>query len=181
MQTTRIEKRKANRFTAVDELSNQIFDEIVPVDLPEERAAEPASRVRTRLLRIGDYLHDAARGFCGKDTAEPSASCSDQLPFGWIIVLDGAGRGTSFALLRETSEIGRAEGQDVQLDFGDLYISRMGHATIHYDAASRKIAVRNGGKPNPVLLNRMILEGERPLNHGDRIKLGLTTLCFVAI
>lgn len=181
MQTARIEKQKANRFTAIDELSNQIFDEIVPVAQPEEKATGPASRVRTRLLRIGDYLHGAAQGLHNKDSVGPPTSCTEQLPFGWLIVLEGAGRGTSFALSKEVSEIGRAEGQDVQLDFGDPYISRTGHATVHYSPASQAIAVRSGGKPNPVLLNRMILDGEKPLNHGDRIKLGLTTLCFVTI
>jgi hypothetical protein len=180
MPTTRLEKRKTNRFAAVDELSNQIFDEIVPAEQPGENATEPASRVRTRLLRIGGHLHDAARGAYSKDVAEPSTSGSDQRPFGWFLVLDGAGRGASFSLTRETSEIGRAEGQDVQLDFGDVYISRTGHAAVHYDPASRAIAVRSGRKPNPVLLNGKVLEGERPLNHGDRIRLGLTTLCFVA-
>lgn len=181
MQTARIQKQVANRFTAVDEVSDRIFEKIVPIEEFEDDAPREARRVRTRLLRVGDYLRDAALDFHKRGAAEPSTSCKDQLPFGWIVVVSGPGRGASFSLSKEISEIGRAESQDVQLDFGDPHISRMRHATIHYDEARQAIAVRSGGKANPVLLNKMILQGEQPLNHRDRIKLGLTTLRFVAI
>ena len=60
----------------------------------------------------------------------------------------------------------------------DATISRLQHAVIVYDSGTRAVRIFDGGKQNPIHVNGERLSGDRPVNHGDTIKIGLTTLRF---
>lgn len=95
-----------------------------------------------------------------------------------IMVINGPGSGSSFALSKSVSSIGRGNDQEIQLDFGDSYISRKGHAAIFHDEEQDRYLIRFGGKQNAVRLNNGILLGTQYLENWDHIQIGKTTLCF---
>lgn len=142
------------------------------------RAGRTAGRVKTRLLgfQVGDPgtqdVFEAARSATANQT---------QFPVGWIIVIDGPGRGTCFTLFNGASSIGRGEDQAVRLDFGDTSISRNNHAAVAFDDEQRKFFLGHGGKSNLVRLNGKPVLSTEELSNGDQIRIGETTLKFVAL
>jgi hypothetical protein len=99
-----------------------------------------------------------------------------QFPTGWLIIVEGPGRGAAFALSQGVSQIGRGSDQTVALDFGDMAISRQNHAAIAYDAGSHQFHIGHGGKSNLVRLNGKPLLTTEVLGDGDEIQIGETTL-----
>ena len=96
---------------------------------------------------------------------------------GWLVVVDGPGKGSALQLGFGHNTIGRGPAMRVRLDFGDRKISRDTHATLTYDPKGNAFYLQQGnnltyiaGQPvlNPV-----------PLEAGALIGLGDTTLRFV--
>ena len=151
---------------------------IVQVPQPTQgRAGRQAGRVKTRLL---GFTHD-------DEVEDPFAKKSDAagatagvFPVGWVVITDGPGRGNSFALGNGVTQIGRGEGQAIRLDFGDLAISRENHAAIAYDDEKNAFFLGHGGKSNLVRLNSSPVLSTETLSTGDSIRIGETTLRFVA-
>jgi hypothetical protein len=137
-----------------------------------------AGRVRTRLLGFHS-AEDAAPDPLAAPSAAPVAG-PVRFPVGWVVVTDGPGRGASFTLRAGVSPIGRDEDQTIQLDFGDTAISRQMHAAIAYDEESRGFFLGHGGKSNIVRLNGRPVLSTEDLSDGDMIRIGETTLKFVA-
>ena len=149
------------------------------VDPDIARALAPrdkgSDRVRTRLLGFGAAPEKDA-------FAAPQATAQDtRFPVGWLVLVDGPGRGASFTLTAGLSTIGRGDDQAVRLDFGDTAISRSCHAAIAYDPEDRRVLVGHGGRANIVRLNGEPLLSKEPLENGDLIRLGKTTLRFVSL
>jgi hypothetical protein len=145
---------------------------------PGAPAPRRTGRVKTRLLGFehsdGTVESLGSRG--GPASLEP-------IPFavGWLVIVAGPGRGESFGLRPGVSSIGRGEGQAVCLDFGDTAISRENHALLAYDDETRRFYIGHSGKTNLVRLNgRPVLTTEE-VSHGDRIRVGETTLMLVAL
>lgn len=147
-----------------------------PAEPPEERSAR---RVRTRML---GFDQDAGQII---DPIEKAAAQSDprsaRFPVGWIIVADGPGRGHAFTLYTGVSTIGRGDNQTVTLDLGDTSISREKHAAIAYDEEANSFFLGHGGKSNIVRLNGRPVLSTEDLRHSDMIRIGETTLRFVAL
>ena len=146
-------------------------------DMSDHQPRRRTGRVKTRLL-----------GFHKSDTAIDPISAAEEapkteaaFPVGWVIVVGGPGRGASFTLTAGASRIGRGEDQAVRLDFGDTSISRDNHAVIAYDSEQRRFFMGHGGKANLVRLNDMPVLSTEPLEDGDQIRIGETTLKFVAL
>lgn len=176
--------RKSDRFRDdVDRISNRIFDDIVSVECSAPAPVSKKKRVRTRLLSISDFLRNGrslTSGTPKTDIRLPPETESCRRPWGWLVVEDGAGQGESFVMTEDVVRIGRAPDQDVSLDFGDDFISRDSHASLHFCADSQTVHVRDGAKANPVFVNNAVLSGSRRLGCRDRITIGGTTLRFVA-
>lgn len=150
---------------------------------PQADAEQPrrrAGRVKTRLLGFHGG-EDPKKDVFAKGQATPTANAPTMFPVGWIIVIDGPGKGASFPLVAGASKIGRGEGQVVRLDFGDSSISRDNHAAVAYDDEQRQFFLGHGGKANLVRLNNMPVLSTEPLNDGDKVRIGETTLRFVAL
>ncbi|MFD0981245.1 FHA domain-containing protein [Tropicimonas aquimaris] len=162
-----------------------------PVDSPEEAAAaasEPAperierpraGRVKTRLLGFHRPEELEADPFSAPQRSKVADVA--QFPVGWLVVVRGPGRGASHALFQGVSTIGRADDQTVPLDHGDTSISRQSHAAIAYDEEQNAFFIGHGGKANLVRLNGMPVLSTEPLTSGDEIRIGETTLRFVAL
>ena len=138
-----------------------------------------AGRVKTRLL--GFNKTDAAEVDPIRAAAPSTQSDTPTFPVGWMIVVKGPGRGACFTLGAGASKIGRGEDQPVRLNFGDTSISRDNHAVVAYDNEQRKFFLGHGGKANLVRLNDMPVLATEPLTDADLIRIGETTLRFVAL
>ncbi len=138
-------------------------------------ASARSRRNRTRLIGFDKSDGDVVDLF---DDAPKAAPSSDrvQFPVGWILVMEGPGRGYSFPLVAGMSQIGRGEDQAISLDFGDSAISRNNHAAIVYDPAERTFLLGHGGKANIVRLNDKPVISNEALTEGDMIQIGETKL-----
>ena len=102
----------------------------------------------------------------------------DRISHSRLIVVEGPGRGYEFQLTDASNRIGRGDGQEVQLAFGDEFVSREGHATIIFYGERDGFILRDGGKANPVLVNGASVRGDQQLRFGDIICIGETALLF---
>ena len=84
------------------------------------------------------------------------------------------------ALHAGAAQIGRGEDQAISLDFGDTAISRANHAAVAYDSEMNAFYLGHGGKSNIVRLNNKPVLSTEEMRSGDEIRIGETTLRFVA-
>jgi len=154
--------------------------DIVRVSVPQPAVGRGASRhgrVKTRLLGFNTVMETETDPMAGNVTA--SAAPCTSFPVGWLVVVEGAGRGSAFTLFQGVSTIGRGENQTVRLDFGDNSISRETHASIAYDARQQGFYIGHGGKTNIVRRNDRPVLCTEEIAAGDHITIGETTLRFV--
>ncbi len=136
------------------------------------------SRVKTRLLGFDvEELEDDPFA----TEAMPQGSGMSQFPVGWLVVVEGPGRGAGFTLSSGVSLIGRGEDQTIRLDFGDTSISRSHHAAVAYDPEQKEFFIGHGGKANLVRRNGRPVLVTEPLSSGDLIRIGETSLRFVPL
>ena len=150
----------------------------IEAPMPVVPTTKLGGRVKTRLL--GFHSDDDMRDAFSAKKAVPTAQ-SIKCPVGWVVVVDGPGYGSSFALAAGLSTVGRGADQTVSLDFGDDSISRDNHASIAYDEEENQVLIGHGGKSNLVRLNGKALVSTEELRNGDQIRIGKTTLRFVAL
>lgn len=162
-----------------EDVPNSIADVVTAVS---GRAGRSAGRVKTRLLGFQADDNGPKDVFDETDKkAKDDAAAPSQFPAGWIVVIDGPGRGSCFTLHSGVSQIGRGVDQAVRLDFGDTSISRNNHAAVAYDDEQGKFFLGHGGKSNLVRLNEMPVLSTEKMSNGDTIRIGETTLKFVAM
>ncbi|MEO9819585.1 MAG: FHA domain-containing protein [Paracoccaceae bacterium] len=145
-----------------------------PAVAAPDRASSRARRNRTRLIGFDKSDGDVVDIF--DDAPKTVQSERVQFPVGWVLVVEGPGRGHCFALSSGMAQIGRGEDQSIQLDFGDASISRTNHAAIVYDPESRKFLLGHGGKANIVRLNNKPVISNEDLADNDKVTIGETTL-----
>lgn len=146
-------------------------------DAPTDRSGrDSGARMKTRLLGFA-IDPTSSDPISGLNPSQPDQHM--RFPVGWIVVVDGPGCGHSFQLSQGVNQIGRADSQNIRLDFGDDTISRFNHAAIAYDAEQNTFYIGHGGKANIVRRNnRPVLSTEEMLP-GDIIRVGETTLRFM--
>lgn len=125
-------------------------------------------------------------GYGGTARAEADQAAAEAAPVvapavGWLVVTAGPGRGAAMGLVAGMNSIGRGDGNAAQVDFGDDTISREPHAFVTYDDETRGFHLSHSGKTNIVRLNDAPVLADAPLNHGDNIRIGATSLRFVAL
>lgn len=128
----------------------------------------------------------------GKSTsAEPPANTTiiglsdsndsgDSLTTGWLVIVDGPGKGTSFPLGYANNTIGRNADQTVRLALGDSSISGE-HAVIIFDDRKAAFHIARESAKNNIYLNDDLVIDAKKLKHGDRISFGETTAMFVPL
>lgn len=152
------------------------------IDVPSPsigRNASRAGRVKTRLLGFNPAQAEEMSPLSKNKVATEQGY--NQFPVGWLAIVEGPGRGATFALYSGITVIGRGEGQTLRLDFGDNSISRDNHAAVAFDPEQNSFFVGHGGKANLVRLNNQPVLSTEKLTAGDRIRIGETTLRFVPL
>lgn len=100
---------------------------------------------------------------------------------GWLVVVDGPGRGRSIELGFGMNIVGRGPGNRIVLDFGDDQISGEDHFRIAYDGANRRFHLVPGRGTNLVYLGGSPLLSPVELSAHDEFSVGSTRLRFVAL
>ncbi len=112
----------------------------------------------------------------GADRPGTSGRLAD-LPTGWLVVVDGPGKGTALPLGFGHNTIGRGAGMRVRLNFGDGSISRE-HTAIRYSDKNNSFHIFPGNNNVYLAENEEVLV-PTTLHPGCLIGLGETTLRFV--
>ncbi len=104
-----------------------------------------------------------------------------ELVVGWLVVVDGPGRGSTCEIFYGMNSIGRGPEERIPLDFGDDAISREAHAYVVFDEKQQDFYLQHGGKSNLVRLNDKPVLSPQELKRGDMIEIGQTRLMFVPL
>ena len=142
-----------------------------------EQAVSNASE-RTRLIIPPGLDRPGAQ-----PSAQKSGSDVAQGPaVGFLVVVDGPGRGSYRAVYNGSNTIGRSANQRIPIDFGDETISAEQQAFLVYDGKKRQFQlVPNLSRPNLVHLNDGALLTNTELEAHARITMGRTTLLFMPV
>ncbi|MEQ8695239.1 MAG: FHA domain-containing protein [Bauldia litoralis] len=98
---------------------------------------------------------------------------------GWLVVIEGPGRGSALPIGYGNNRLGRAPGEQICLDYGDEQISRENHAVVTYDGRHRKFYVQQGGGRNLTHVDDELVMVPVEVKGGETISLGRTKLRFV--
>lgn len=132
-----------------------------------------AAKNRTRLYGVPEGF--SARLDSGDD------NCIKDPVVGWLVVVAGPGRGNALTLGYGLNGIGRGPRARIQVDFGDLEISREQHAVITYDPRGRRFYLQHGGGANLTYLNQQPVLMPTELKGDEVIFIGQTQLRFVPL
>lgn len=164
--------------------SNDFYDEKtrkMSGKMSETPARQPADDEKTQLF-------GSSRGKTEKNDVKSDVLDADdrsdgmQDPVvGWLVVVDGPGRGNALALGYGTNSIGRSEQDRVPLVFGDDQISRSRHAVVTFDPRGKKFYVQHGGGTNLTYLGDSPVLQPAELKDRNDISMGNTTLKFIAL
>ena len=136
-----------------------------------------ANEPRTRRVRPGSA--DANAG--AVSVSASGAGYHPEFVVGWLVVVEGPGRGMSRPLGYGMNPVGREEPAGVQLDFGDEEISRKAHCQIAYDHKNKKFYIQHGGGQNLTYLGNEPVFSSSELSDRAIIAIGNTTLRFVQL
>src|SRR5581483_181419 len=125
---------------------------------------------KTRFFAAPRAADTAAAG------AEEDASGGDDPVVGWLVIVEGPGRGRSCELGAGANSIGRDASQKICLDFGDQEIHREKHTVIVYDPRSRRFFLQPGEARNLTYLGDDVVLAPTPLKGGEIISIGRTQL-----
>jgi hypothetical protein len=116
-------------------------------------------------------------------TANSDSTESLTLPaVGWLVIVEGPGKGKDFRLIQGNNKIGRDKGMEVCLDLGvesDSSVSRDSHAIVVYDNHNNEFFIERGDSRNLPMINGKTIRRDSDLVAGDVIELGNTKLKFM--
>ena len=102
-------------------------------------------------------------------------------PVGWLVIVDGPGKGRFATLGMGNNSIGRDARERIALTYGDQTISRTNHGAIVYDPRGRKFFVQPGSGTNLTYVNDDLVLTPRELEPFAHVQMGNTVLRFVPL
>jgi hypothetical protein len=100
---------------------------------------------------------------------------------GWLVVVEGRGKGRSLEIGIGANPIGRDEGQKLRVDFGDRHISREKHAILIFDPRSNRFFLQSGDVRNLTYVGDDLVLSPVELVGGETILVGETKFRFVPL
>ena len=144
-----------------------------PPDFEEEKKQNEDDN-KTRIFKPSDR---------GTSNAAESAAHSEPMedpPTGWLVAIDGPGKGTVLTLGIGMNGIGRGDVR-VTIPFNDEFISRGKSAAIAYDSLNYRFYLLPGdGKTLAYFDSKPVIESKE-IQTGDSFTLGKTVFRFVAL
>lgn len=159
---------------------NPLAKRFQPEDEPDTIDLGPSARFQEQSDIESDET--GTRILADESKKEDSSANSLQDPVaGFLVVVNGPGRGSVYRLGYGMNSIGRDASQRISLDHGDLRVSRENHCVVTFDPAVRKFYVQAGEGPGLTYLdNEAVLKPEE-LASGNHLRLGDTELRFLAL
>lgn len=145
-----------------------------PAGQSSSAEAEPATVIAGGRSR-DRKMHEEEAG----DTESADAMADPVV--GWLVIVDGPGKGNYLKLGNGQNSIGRGTTERIRLDFGDDQISRANHAMLTFDPRGREFYLQQGSGTNLAYLNDSPVLSPTRLESGNRITLGETTLLFAPL
>jgi len=142
---------------------------------------------RTRLYNPGtagkspEEAKPAAQDPPQPAAAQASNSAMIDPVVGWLVVVEGRGKGRSLEIGIGANSIGRDEGQKLRVDFGDKHISREKHAILVFDPRSNRFFLQSGDVRNLTYVNDELVLSPMELAGGETILVGETKFRFVPL
>ncbi|MCY4223685.1 MAG: FHA domain-containing protein [Bacteroidetes bacterium] len=139
----------------------------------EPSTGEPLTKV---IIRSGpsSKAHESLK------TPNISSNLPSDPVVGWLVIIDGPGKGVSCQLGSGQNTVGRGMQARVRIDFGDDEISRDSQTIITYDPKHNKYYIQPGMGTNLTYLEGEPVLSPTPLSSGSKIVTGSTTLRFIA-
>ena len=153
------------------------YDEPTVVRLPAGRGSEggpPAPPPEDERTQLHGVIRRPAATIEAGVEAEVDPVC------GWLVVAEGPGAGRDLRIGVGRNDVGRDPENRIALTFGDHRVSRRAHLWLSYDNVNRVFSVTPGSSANLAYLNGAAIEERCVLAAGDTIRIGRTTLRFVA-
>jgi len=113
--------------------------------------------------------------------ADSESDPMDDPVAGWVVVIDGPGKGQVLQIGYGQNSIGKDVDQRIRLSFGDDQISRQNHAIITYDPRGKQFYLQQGTGTNLAYLNNAPVLAPTILAAHCHISLGETTLRFIPL
>ena len=109
------------------------------------------------------------------------ASTREDPVVGWLVIVQGPGKGNSVEIGIGANPIGRDRSQKICLDYGDQQIHREKHAVLVYDPRSRRFFLQCGDVRNLTYLGEDLVLTPAELKGGETIVMGQTSgsLCSI--
>jgi len=98
----------------------------------------------------------------------------------WLVIIDGLGMGKSFEIHSGINDIGKGSQNSISIDFNDNKIEDIRHFVIIYDYKKQAFLIQKGSNNAQLFLNNKEILFFENLEDGDIIKVGDTTMKFVA-
>lgn len=143
--------------------------------MEESRVASSAGDEKTRLV-------GSRRKQADQDRLQEQADKTDAMDdpvVGWLVIIQGPGKGRALKLGYGANSIGRGETNRISLNFGDDQISRDQHTTVTYDPRGKKFYVQQGSGTNLTYLDDEPVLTPTELSVRNDITMGNTVVRFV--
>lgn len=165
-ETTRVFRRSRNDESSDTKTTNPLFDKNNLTGFGDDgdgdtKIFRPSSKSPDGSLAVDNFV------------VEPVV--------GWLVVIDGPGKGNFVKLGFGMNAIGRSPESRVSIDFGDDQISRENHALLTYDTKNQKFYIQHGGGANLTYLGTAPVLQPFELKGNEVISIGNTKLYFVAL
>jgi FHA domain len=142
-------------------------------------STNPEPVVKPKQPAVDDAATQIVRAKPAAATA-PIDAMADPLA-GWLVVIEGPGKGHALTLGYGQNSVGRSDGERVTINFGDGLISRSNHMTVTYDPRGNQFYIQPGSGTNLTYLNEEPAPVLQPmvLTANSHITIGETTLRFI--
>lgn len=164
--TTRVFRRSRSNDVSDSKPTSPIFDRYVPDQSDNEGDSD------TKIFRPFSKSSST-------DAKQNDAFVTEPV-VGWLVIIEGPGKGNFVKLGFGMNSIGRSNESRVSIDFGDEQISRENHALLTYDAKNRKFYIQHGGGANLTYLGDNPVLQPFEIKGKEVISIGNTKLYFVS-
>jgi hypothetical protein len=164
-ETTRVFKRSRSNENSDTKPTSPLFD------LNQPHFPEKDTDSDTKIFRPSTKGSQGVEGQSDTFVTEPVV--------GWLVIVDGPGKGNYVKLGFGMNAIGRSLESRVSIDYGDDQISRENHALLTYDTKNRKFYIQHGGGANLTYLGESPVLQPYELKGNEVISIGNTKLYFV--
>lgn len=147
-----------------------------PTPTPQPRPVESAEKTAARPEKTVAKSSSAANE--GKTVGILSQTIGFDPVVGWLVCVDGPGKGKDYRLRSEKNFIGRSNRMDVAIT-DDNGISRDNHAIVSYNPKNNSFKILQGDGHGLTYLNDDEVLTPMELKRGDIVEIGKTKLMFV--